>query len=259
MGEEHLSPKTEAGKSDRPSTIVTLLIAFLVISCSLFVIALLWTSFSKSQGYGVRLECTKKLRSIAIASIQYANDYRYFPHMTALDKPHSEEHVSDVFRTLIYLQYLDDAEVFICPASEDSVIAPGPKVLDDAKLWDWNNAAKKGRNKTPAQSPGSINLFRNNELSYSTLRNSLRLSETRSDTLLFSDKAIKEDFDPVDPPEFEMYPLGNHDNAMNIAFGDCHVEYHELSKEHMPSHIVDNSQPMYQLRHRLHLGLFDPT
>jgi prepilin-type processing-associated H-X9-DG protein len=133
-------------------------------------------------------------------------------------------------------------------------------MIYNPKLWDWNNEVNTSPEKTPAQAPGSTNPFKSKELSYSTRINSLAQTRIRSDSLLLSDQSMKEEFDPDPASGVFLGNGGNHMDAMNIAFADGHVEYHELGPGHRPSHKVDKSQPMYQLVYQLRMPpYFDPT
>jgi prepilin-type processing-associated H-X9-DG protein len=192
--------------------------------------------------------CANSLKGIGIAMILYSNDYRFFPHMQALNVPNKSTDVAKVYRTLIYFKYLDNAEVYICPSSED-FIQPSQEMINDPKKFGWKGVVADGRK--PIHSGPGPDLFTDPDfldLSYTCLRRSVSVSAARSDTMIAADKAIKDDFDSAVSSPYSG-PVGNHSDGFNILYGDGHVNFASSSETTIMTRMVK----------RLHMGAFDPS
>lgn len=158
--------------------------------------------------------------------------------MSAFKTPHKEEDVSDAFRTLVFMGYLEGPEVFYCPASEDEkppVLSPG----QNPKFWDWSQTDNTNSELPPIQSSSKVPVFNNRELSYTYLKRKLNGGSMRSDTPVFADKATV---------DHSANSHSNHAHGFHVAYADGHVRFEETKNEAV----------MTRLSARLHLGSYDP-
>ena len=186
-----------------------------------------------------KITCRINLQVLMIGMIQYSNEHRYFPHMTESSKPHTEQQVSDVFRTLIYYGYVGSAESYICPGSENKVAQRVDLSLKNCKQWDWQKSVNQGAAKPPIQSSSQLSVFDNNELSYTYSKKRMR-GGPRSGAIICADKAIGNS--QTTAPSF-------HGNGFNVGYGDGHCLFHT----------VEDAEIMSDLKYRLVMGDFDPS
>jgi prepilin-type processing-associated H-X9-DG protein len=193
-----------------PSTSVRSIIWAGLVAVALLglVISFLASSLLRSKEMAGKQKCRNNLKGIGIAMILYSNDYRYFPHMTSLKKEHNKKHISDVYRTLIQFKYIDNAEVLICPKSEEAFAAAGKQATDKSRLWDWKG--QTGSNQAACRNSAGLDVYKNTELSYTYLRG-LGTSSSVSDKIITADKNYHR-------------PGGRYD-GYNLGFADGHVRY----------------------------------
>jgi prepilin-type processing-associated H-X9-DG protein len=229
-----------------------ILLIFLVLGISGFCACGILSTFLAPSLYSAteksnKQKCANNLKGIGIALILYSNDYRFFPHMQSLNAPNKSTDVAKVYRTLIYFNYIDNAELYTCPSSEDFFIQPTQAMIDNPKIFGWKGVVADGRK--PIHSGPGPELFTDPdflELSYTYLRRSVNASAVRSDTIMAADKAITEDFDHLDN---STDPVGNHSDGFNILYGDGHVNFVSEYEEKV----------MTRMARRLHMGAFDPS
>lgn len=168
-----------------------------------------------------------------VGAILYSNEHRFFPHMMALAQPNSEEQVSDVFRTLVYMGYLENPKILHCSAYDDD----GPTSFDVYKgpeHWDWGQSANSKPGGLPIHNSSKVNVFQNRELSYTYLRRKVNSSSARSDTMIMADKSIL-----VTHRDYR----GLINEGVNIAYGDGHIDFSRSNEEDL----------MRRLAARLHM------
>jgi prepilin-type processing-associated H-X9-DG protein len=209
-------------KSSCGGILMILLVVGILGFCVLGILAsLLMPALIRAKEQAGKAKCHNNIKGLEIAMIMYSNDYRFFPHMTSLKKRHTEEHVSDVYRTLIQLKYMDNSEVFICPQSEEIFIQPAQIVMDDPKLWDWNGVS--GSAVPACKAPSKLSVYDNNELSYTYMGKMLNASRARSDDVMIADKSMRVDSNGQ----------GNHLGGYNVGFADGHSEFIHESNQKM--------------------------
>jgi type II secretion system protein G len=220
---QQASKKGQFMKSKRSGfTLIELLVVIAIIG---ILATFLAPSLLSAKEKANKQKCGNNLKGIGIALILYSNDYRFFPHMQALKDKNTLADVGKVYRTLIYFKYIDNAEVYICPSSEDFFTQPTQEMIDNPKKFGWKGVVADGRK--PIKGSGQ-DLFEDDflELSYTYLQRKVNSSSARSDTMIGADKAIKEDFDAANESDASVTgPIGNHTDGFNILFGDGHVNF----------------------------------
>lgn len=193
--------------------------------------------------------CANNLRSIGLGFIQYSTENRFFPHMKADKTPHDTSDVSKVFRTMIYDKYIDNAEAYICPSSEDFHIEMSDAVRNNPKQFQWGSPDPSGSNQRPERGGTDPDVFQNSQLSYTYLRRRVASAHTRSDTMISADKAVREGDDVAQASNGTGDVAGNHSDGFNVLYADGHVEFVKTSEEDL----------CQRLASRLHMGSFDPA
>lgn len=221
-----------------------------VIMCSMLLAAMTMAAVPMNGGCKTpanKQKCANNLKGLGIAMILYSNDYRYFPHMKPLDQPNTERDVSKVYRTLMYFKYVDDAEGFICPSSEDFFVQPSEEAVENPRIWGWEGAVSSGEKPIFGADPDP-ELLANLELSYTYLRRRLNASSARSDTIISADKALRADACNISETSSNPEIPGNHSDGFNVAYADGHVSFR----------VNAELETMKKLVEKLHMGPYVP-
>ncbi|MDF1667557.1 MAG: hypothetical protein P1V97_37820 [Planctomycetota bacterium] len=157
-------------------------------------------------------KCANNLKGVALGMIMYANERQYFPHMTELNKGHTNEEISDVYRTLIQQKYCENAKIFVCQQSNHSYLEANDIAVTNPKFWDWSG--KEDSAKPACLQSSRVDVLKNSELSYTYRRNKLRGDSSRSDDMIIADKARK-----------DSDGKGCHPEGYNIGYADGHVDF----------------------------------
>jgi hypothetical protein len=210
---------TSGGGGAKTVLIVLAVIFLLCVAGTGVLAALMVPALNRAKQKANRTKCSNNLRQLGLASLQYADDKRFFPHVGSLRELDGDVTTSDVprkVRTLVYFYYHDNPEGFICPESYDLFIPMPPAAMNDTKLWFWDGGANPG---APGLSPivdGAPDpaLDQTLELSYGTTRKPMN-SNARSTALLGADRALRDGTDVGNPLE------GNHPDGWNVLRADC--------------------------------------
>lgn len=232
----------------RSFTLIELLVVIAIIG---ILASFLAPALQNGKKSALKAQCANNLRGIGTALILYSNDYRFFPHMQALNTENSEADVSSVYRSLVYFKYIDNTQAYICPSSEDFHVEQSDAVVDNPKLWTWEGGQASGT-KPILDKNGDPGVMQNSELSYTYLRRKVNASSARSDTMLAADKAVSENqgFSGVNnqSTSTDGDTVGNHDDGFNILYADGHVDFV----------VTAETGKMNRMVARLHMGSFDP-
>ena len=184
------------------------------------------------EGAG-KTKCSNNLRQVGLAMIQYGDDKRFLPHVSAILALDGDNTTTDTpvsVRALVWYGYTDNPEGFICPDSDDDYFPiSDAKVRDNMRLWGWSGAwgAPKDpvREKTPpwqdGGAGGDLPLVETRELSYALTRKAYNRSVV-STRLLGADRAARglEVAGEILPGD-----VGNYSDGWNVLKADSTVEF----------------------------------
>jgi type II secretory pathway pseudopilin PulG len=222
-------PKGGSGKT----VLIVALVCVPVCLCVPGILAtLLMPALMKAKEKANRTKCANNLRQMGLASIQYSDDKRFFPHvrsLTTLDGAVDSNHSTKKTRTLVYYGYHDNPEGFICPSSFDMFI-PSATAFDGRKwFWDGSPNPTDGSLSPIVDGANDPNLEDTSELSYGWSRKGMN-SNVRSTTPLLADRAVRDE--SPNAPTNEL--MGNHFGGWNVLSADCTVQWLSVDDSPFP-------------------------
>ncbi len=116
---------TDEGERRRPSFEIGLLVVIVALVAG-------YAAFARERGRAKKehVVCASNLQKIGLAAMQYADDKRFFPHLTKLsqlDGDHTSDTSALAMNLLVKFNYLSDPSVFVCPGSRDHAPALAPE------------------------------------------------------------------------------------------------------------------------------------
>jgi len=202
----------------------------------IFLLALLATLLlplaRHNHGRADRTKCANDLRQLALGCVQYCDDKGAFPHVgatAALDRAgNTDPQGSDVaprcLRSLVYFGYLDNPEVFICPASVDQHTPFSPAVKANQKLFGWGGTTETWP-ASPIAVPGAKDgdLAALDDLSYGYTVKGLTMTSV-SNAPLAADRA-RVHGDVTASASGLAGKIGNHRDGWSVVYVDAHAEF----------------------------------
>ncbi len=233
------SPPAVNSSNTKVVLVVVLVCAVpLCLAISGVLAVLFMPALMKAKARANRAKCSNNLRYFGLASIQYADDKRFFPHVGALknlDGGPDTNHSTKKARALVWYGYQEGPESFVCPASSDMSV---PRTIGfNERTWFWGaGQIPAGGGLSPlADGAADPNLEDTSELSYGWTRKGLS-SNARSNNLLIADRAVQ------DPAATKM--LGNHHDGWNVLKADATVPWLDVLGEPFPgSFLTGTSAP----------------
>ena len=222
---------------DRGFTLIELLVVIAIIG---ILATLLMPALLKAKEKANQTKCMNNLKQIAIASVQYSDDKRFFPHVTSinsLDTGWASQVAAKCVRTLVWLNYDDNPEGFICPSSADQYTPLSVAAHQDIRNMCWANGNPIALGPPPpplplyqpAGSNGDQNLTQMTDLSYGWTKRGYTTNAI-SMAMLVGDKARILTDDALNGSGLTGGAshvgnmIGNHKDAIQVACIDGHTQ-----------------------------------
>jgi prepilin-type processing-associated H-X9-DG protein len=208
---------------------IALIALALVVGSGFFVVGLTSAALARARLRAARTKCANNLKQISLGAIQYADDHRFFPHLGPISQldnggstiPTGNDVSPRVVRSLVWFNYLDEAGVFVCPASNDRAAAVG---IPSPKTFGWGGSATTGGNPLLVPAPADRDADALTDLSYGTTIRGLTLNAP-STCVFAADRGRRVDEDLIESAEKKQTVHGNHEDGWNVVFVDGHVEW----------------------------------
>lgn len=193
-----------------------LFVCLLVLGVLAGLMTLAWLRMSSGVS---RSKCSSNVRQMALGAVSYAGDKRFFPqlHRMLPDETAVARSSTEVARALIWGGYLDSAEVFVCPQSEDRSLPLGPGFFEDHRRWFWGGQLTGDPNAPPGfDDLDDPQLVTTSELSYGWTRKPMNTT-AGSSNVLAGDRAIRRVRGAKGPPG----EVGNHWGGIHVVHVDA--------------------------------------
>jgi prepilin-type N-terminal cleavage/methylation domain-containing protein len=216
-------------------TLIELLVVIAIIG---ILATLLMPALLKAKEKANQTKCTNNLKQIAIAAVQYSDDKRFFPHTTSincLDTSWSTTIAYKSVRTLVWLNYDDNPEGFICPSSPDQFTPLSAAAHQDIRNMCWANGTAIGLGPPPPPLPlyqagnanGDTPLVNGTDLSYGWTKRGYT-TNALSSGMLVGDKSrmLSDDATTGQGTGGQAHTgnmVGNHKDAIQVACIDGHT------------------------------------
>jgi hypothetical protein len=197
----------------------------------LFLVTLLPTFSRPSRGRSSQTKCGNNLKQIGMAAIQYADDKRFFPHLSKIDELDGgwkSNTATRVARALVHYGYDDNPESFICPSSPDQFTPLTDAAKRDIRAFRWSGAPGDPLAPSPMHraDASDVPLHESLELSYGWTRRGLTTNSVSTVPVAGDKSRIVEHDDEVPPASKAAHKdnmIGNHKDCMIVVCSDAHT------------------------------------
>jgi hypothetical protein len=172
-------------------------------------------------------KCANNLKQISLALCQYADDKRFYPHISQpkqLDGGWRSNTTSRVFRGLYFYNYDDNPETYVCPSSPDMFVPVTQAAKFDTRAFRWNGAGGPTPTLSPLVAGGEdasdLPLDQSTEISYGYTRRFLS-TNSQARFLVAGDKSRLLD---KDEPDHRGNMIGNHKDCQYVVSIDAHTQ-----------------------------------
>lgn len=186
----------------------------------LAVVACLPAAMALARDRADRTACADRLRRLASAAIQYADERRFFPKIAphrVLDGGIETADAPRKVRALLWYGYHDDPRAWVCPASDDEAEPAATAARLDPRAWRWAGAvgSPSGTSGPIAEADGDPSLLATHELSYGWQRRTLTSGGAMSGDTIAGDRAVRGD--DAGPGDGLPGSAGNHAGGWNVV------------------------------------------
>ncbi len=210
----------------------------------LVVVALVPAALSLARDRADRTACADRLRRLASAAIQYADDKRFFPKIAphrVLDGGIEAADTPRKVRALLWYGYQDDPRTWVCPASDDEPEPAATPARLDPRAWRWGGAvgSPTGASGPIVEPDGDPSLLATHELSFGWQRRGLTSGGAMSGDTIAADRAVRGD--DAGPGEGLPGSAGNHAGGWNVVTVASGVQWipadAALTEPYSPEHL----------------------
>ncbi|MEZ0230282.1 MAG: hypothetical protein ACAI25_16790 [Planctomycetota bacterium] len=169
--------------------------------------------------------CSNNLRQIGLAAIQYCDEKRFFPHLgdvKVLDGGRRSDTATRAIRSLVYFNYHDSPEHFVCDqgTAPDRAEKMTEAAKKDVRAFRWRGAEGLVTDPSPLVAPhaNDLPLEQATDLSYGWTRRGYTVN-TQSTNLLAGDKSrqLEDDAPAAAKAAHVGNMVGNHKDYMVVV------------------------------------------